>query len=224
MFENFRCDLLQARKHNVGVDWFSSHLKIFLDPGTLAVASYRLSRWALRRKVSLISGPAAALAFVVRCLITPLTGVHISPRADISPGFVLHTCYGVYIAPIRMGRNCVVNQGVLISAGVRQIGDNVYFSAGAKLVGKITIGNNVMIAPNSLIIDDVPDNVTVLGVPAQIIWKGDERGANRLQHPTQKIAELSPCESQVFSSPDLQTRADQRFLALRSTKQRLEEN
>jgi len=211
MFENFRCDLLQARKHNLAVDWFSSHIKIFLDPGTLAVASYRLSRWALRAKVPVISGFAATLAFLVRCAITPVTGVHISPWADISSGFVLHTCYGVYIAPVRMGRNCVVNQGVLISAGVRQIGDNVYFSTGAKIVGKITIGNNVMIAPNSLVIDDVPDNVTVLGVPAQIIWKGDERGARRLQHPTPKGGEQSPCKSQVLSSPADNSRSRDAF-------------
>jgi serine O-acetyltransferase len=224
MFENFRCDLSQARKHNVGIDWFSSRIKIFLDPGILAVASYRLSRWATRSRVPLIRVPAATLAFLIRCSATCLTGVHISPRADICPGLVVHTCYGVFISPVRMGRNCVVNQGVLISQGVRQIGDNVYFSAGAKVVGEITIGSNVMIAPNSLIIDDVPDNVTVLGVPAQIIWKGDKCGATRLQHRTQQGAKQSPCQSVVFSSPAVETVEQEISLAQSTTGRSFEEN
>jgi serine acetyltransferase len=51
---------------------------------------------------------------------------------------------------------------------VRSIGDDVLIGAGAKIVNRITIGNNVLIAPNSLVTTDVPDNVTVAGVPARI--------------------------------------------------------
>ena len=54
------------------------------------------------------------------------------------------------------------------------IGDNVYIGPGAKLFGKITIGNNVAIGANAVVTKDVPDHVTVAGVPARII---NERGS-----------------------------------------------
>ena len=49
------------------------------------------------------------------------------------------------------------------------IGDHVSLLIGSKVIGKVTIGNNVVIAPNSVVIKDVPDNCIVSGVPAKII-------------------------------------------------------
>lgn len=50
-----------------------------------------------------------------------------------------------------------------------EIGDNVYIGAGAKVFGSITIGNNVFIGANSVVVNDVPDNCTVVGAPAKIV-------------------------------------------------------
>ena len=58
--------------------------------------------------------------------------------------------------------------GVLITGGAKGVGDNVYFGPGAKVIGDTRIGNNVVVAANSLVITDVPDNCTVIGVPARI--------------------------------------------------------
>ena len=181
MFDNVVADLQHARRHNVGRDWFSSRIKLLFHPGTMAVVGYRFSRWAYRLKVPVLRTGFRLIAFFGRCFTEVLTGVHISPAANIGPGLVVHTGYGVFVSPVRMGCNCVLNQGVLVSKGVRRIGDNVYFSAGAKVVANVTIGSNVMIAPNSLVAGNVPDNVTILGVPGRIIWKDDDRGATRLQ-------------------------------------------
>jgi serine O-acetyltransferase len=181
MFANVVADLQQARKHNAGRDWFSSRIKLLFHPGTMAVVVYRFSRWAYLLKIPVLRTAFRLIAFFGRCFIEALTGVHISPGANIGPGLVVHTGYGVFVSSVRMGGNCVLNQGVLVSEGVRHIGDNVYFSAGAKVVANVTIGNNVMIAPNSLVAGNVPDNVTILGVPGRIIWKNDDRGATRLQ-------------------------------------------
>ena len=67
-----------------------------------------------------------------------------------------------------------VNQGVSIGAdwlcqGRPIIGNNVFIGAGAKVLGRIQIGDNVVIAANALVIQAVPDNCTVVGVPARII-------------------------------------------------------
>jgi len=105
---------------------------------------------------------------VVRGFSQVLTGVHISSKAEIGPGFAIHTIYGIFIPPVKMGANCSVQTGVVIGYGVRSIGDNVLIGAGAKLVNRINVWNNVLIAPNSLVTADVPDNTTVAGVPARI--------------------------------------------------------
>lgn len=49
------------------------------------------------------------------------------------------------------------------------IGDNVYIGAGAKILGSIKIGNNVNIGANSVVVNDIPDNCTVVGAPARIV-------------------------------------------------------
>ena len=64
----------------------------------------------------------------------------ISPKADIGGGFKIHTYYGVFVGTTRIGKNCTVGTGVLVTCGVRSVGDNVYIGAGAKLVGDVKIG------------------------------------------------------------------------------------
>lgn len=67
----------------------------------------------------------------------------------------------------------VIYPGVTIgqtdSYKVPKIGENVFIGLGAKVLGDIKIGNNVTIAPNAVVVKDVPDNAVVGGVPAKII-------------------------------------------------------
>ena len=74
----------------------------------------------------------------------------------------------------RLGSRNTLQPGVVIGQkdspeNVPVTGDDVYFGPGCKVIGKIRIGNNVTIAPNSVVIKDVPDNCVVSGVPAVII-------------------------------------------------------
>jgi serine O-acetyltransferase len=50
-----------------------------------------------------------------------------------------------------------------------KLGSNVFLGAGAKILGNITLGNNVVVGANSVVVNDVPDNCTVIGVPARIV-------------------------------------------------------
>ena len=104
---------------------------------------------------------------------------------SIKTGFQvgLHTCdWGLkfqHIGPIiinkqaKIGKNFRVYPQTLIGmAGVGnipQIGDNVHLCSGSRVIGKVKIGNNVVIAPNSLIIKDVPDNAVMVSTPASIL-------------------------------------------------------
>jgi serine O-acetyltransferase len=91
-------------------------------------------------------------------------------------GLKMYHIGGIIVNPgVKLGNNCTLQTGVIIgqgsSGGLPVIGDDVYFAPGAKAFGKIKIGNNVVVAPNSVVIKDVPDNCVVSGVPAKIIKK-----------------------------------------------------
>ena len=73
-----------------------------------------------------------------------------------------------------MGDFCSVSSGVVVGNKGSQdnrafIGNHVELTVGSKVIGKVVIGNNAIIAPNSVVIKDVPDNAVVSGVPAKII-------------------------------------------------------
>lgn len=73
-----------------------------------------------------------------------------------------------------IGKHCLIGQGVTIGGKskqyeVPQIGDYVYISAGARIIGNVKIGNNVIVGANAVVTKDVPDHCIVAGVPAKII-------------------------------------------------------
>lgn len=87
---------------------------------------------------------------------------------------IVHFGGGIIANCHKMGNYCGITTGVVIGNKDSQenratIGDHVGFTLGCKVIGKITIGNNVTVAPNSVVIKDVPDNAVVSGVPAKII-------------------------------------------------------
>ena len=172
MFDNVRADLEHAREVNgLSPGAFSLWVKTPLHLGSIAVLTYRLSAWARRVRVPVLRQAILVFATIERRFVELITGVQISPRAEIGPGLVVHTTHGVFISETRIGRNCVVQHGVAITHGVRSIGNDVYFGPGAKVIGRAAIGNNVRVVANSVVMTDVADNLTVIGVPARIKWR-----------------------------------------------------
>ena len=81
-----------------------------------------------------------------------------------------------------IGKECQIMQNVTIGGrnrpGGPEIGDYCFIGAGACVLGKIKIGNNVMIGANAVVLKDVPDNAIVVGVPARIVGYVDEKLIN----------------------------------------------
>ena len=172
MLDNVRADLDRARQLNgLAPGWFNLWVKTPLHVGSMAVLTYRLDSWMHRVRIPILRQVLLILAMILRRVMFILTGVEISPRAEIGPGLVVHTTCGVFIAETRIGRNCLVQHGVAITDGVRSVGDDVYFGPGAKVIGRTAIGNNVRVVANSVVMTDVADNLTVVGVPARIRWR-----------------------------------------------------
>jgi len=92
-----------------------------------------------------------------------------------------HDANGVILSKdVVIGDDCTIFQQVTIGTinGDRRspvIGDRVFIGAGAKILGPVTIGNDAMIGANSVVIRDVPDGATAVGVPARVIPSGDRR-------------------------------------------------
>jgi len=165
MFENLKADLRAAqedRKLETGM------LRVLMRMETIAIISYRFGHWVENFRVPVVRQILAICAMFFQRFVQVLVGIYISPDADIGPGLTIHTPFGIIVGPNKIGAGLTIQSGVVIAAGTRGIGDNVYFGAGAKVMGGAKIGNNVVIAANSLVLTDVPDNMTVLGVPARI--------------------------------------------------------
>lgn len=192
MFDNVRADLEHARAVNgQPPGWLNLWVKTPLHPGVVAVLSYRLAAAVWRVRIPILRQLLLLLAVIMQRVVYIVTGVEISPRAEIGPGLVVHSTHGVFIAETRIGRNCVVQHGVAITHGVRSVGDNVYFGPGAKVIGRAAIGNNVRVVANSVVMTDVADNLTVVGVPARIRW----RNRSALAAPSRAVASTLPARN-----------------------------
>jgi serine O-acetyltransferase len=165
MFENLKADF-QAAQEDRKLE--SGWLRVLMRMETIAIISYRFGHWAETMRVPLLGTLCRIAAMLFQRCVQVLVGIYISPDAEIGPGLTIHTPFGIIVGPNKIGAGLTIQSGVVIAAGTRGIGDNVYFGAGAKVMGGAKIGNNVVVAANSLVLTDVPDNMTVLGVPARI--------------------------------------------------------
>lgn len=118
--------------------------------------------------------------FMARCIsqrAARKTGIEIHPGAVIGKGFFIDHGSGVIIGETSViGDNVTLYQGVTLGgtgkeSGKRHptIGDNVMISAGAKIIGSFTVGENSKIGAGSVVIEEVPPNCTVVGVPGRIV-------------------------------------------------------
>ena len=106
--------------------------------------------------------------------------LHVFPNTCGKGLRIVHLGGDIILNINKLGNYGTVSAGVILGKkGTNEnrpyIGDNVNFSIGSKAIGKVTIGNNVIVAPNSVVIKDVPDNCIVSGVPAVIIKKDGKK-------------------------------------------------
>jgi serine O-acetyltransferase len=145
-------------------------LKTLLTDGTPAMIWYRLMQWARRWRL-------APLELLFNRINTMFCGCIIGRGADFGPGFVLIHSIGVVInGSVRSGANVKIEHQVTIGAERQQsptIGNDVFIGAGAKVIGSVIIGSGARIGANAVVVHDVPDNSTVVGIPAKVVRTRD---------------------------------------------------
>ena len=151
-----------------------SPMEVLLYPSFRAILSYRLAhRWYKRGHY-----------FWARWLsqrTVRKTGIEIHPGAQIGKGLFIDHGSGVIIGETAIiGDNVTLYQGVTLGETGKERGkrhptlqDNVMVSAGAKILGSFTIGENSKIGAGSVVLKEVPPNCTVVGVPGRIVKRGD---------------------------------------------------
>ena len=145
-----------------------------------AVNKYRCARWCYLHHLK-------PIALLYRSLIYLVHNCYIPFSAEIGSGTVFaYKGIGVIIhSNARIGNNCVIGSNVTIGGGhgnkhkitefdslrrvVPVIGNNCDIGTGAKIIGNVVIGDNVIIGANAVVLDDIPSNVVVAGIPARII-------------------------------------------------------
>ncbi len=119
-------------------------------------------------------------------------GISIPYSTKIGSGFVIGHFGGIVVNDLAViGKNCTIAHSVTVgkanrgkNKGYPVIGDNVYIGAGAKIIGKVTVGNNVAIGANCVVTKDVPDNAVVAGVPGEVIsYNGSKDYVNNTDYP-----------------------------------------
>lgn len=177
MFSAFFDDL-DSYAYRLGAPKLLSPIMLFLYPATWSIGVYRFGNWVTKKiNVPIVRQLLFIVYFFFKRLTEILTGIEIAHNADIGRGLFIGHLGGVIIGHSSViGKNASFHEGVTIGGGGRRekhgspvIGNNVYFGAGAKVIGKIKVGNNVMIGANAVVVKDVPDNAVVGGVPAKVI-------------------------------------------------------
>lgn len=145
-------------------------------PGIRAILMHRIAHFFYILNVPFVPRYLSEIAH-------QLTGIDIHPGAKIGKDFFIDHGTGVVIGETaEIGDNVLIYHGVTLGGTSTKpvkrhptVGNDVIIGAGAKIIGPITIGNNVKIGANSVVTKDIPDNAVVVGIPGKVISVNGER-------------------------------------------------
>jgi len=155
----------------------TSRLEVALTyAGFHALLFHRFAHWMSKKRIPFVPRALSQLARFI-------TGIEIHPGATIGSGLFIDHGMGVVIGETtEIGDNVTLFQGVTLGGTGKQrgkrhptLGSHVVVGAGAKVLGPIRIGDYVKIGANSVVLQDVPDHSTVVGIPGKIVRIKDER-------------------------------------------------
>lgn len=159
----------------------------FLYAGFKAVRSYRRANWFFKRGHKFIARWISQRA-------RRRTGIEIHPGATIGKGLFIDHGMGVVIGETtEIGDGCTLYQGVTLGGTGKEcgkrhptLGNNVLVGAGAKVLGPFRVGDNARVAAGAVVLSEVPDNATAVGVPARIVRVNGEK----VEHESRQLDQI----------------------------------
>lgn len=158
---------------------FSKIKIVIFTQGIWAIVIYRIKRWVYYEcNISIIKFILRVLLAPIELIVQTATGICLEAQNDIGPGLYIGHFGNIFIyaGDVKIGKFCNISQGITIGIagrgsrrGVPEIGNYVYIGPGAKVIGKIKIGDFVAIGANAVVTKDLPDNAIAVGVPAKVI-------------------------------------------------------
>jgi serine O-acetyltransferase len=156
---------------------------LFLYSGLHAIVLHRIAHKLWTWKMPLVPRAISQLARF-------FTGIEIHPGAQIGQGLFIDHGMGVVIGETSIiGNNVLLYQGVTLGGTGKEtgkrhptLGDNIVVGAGAKILGNIQIGSNSYIGANAVVLNTVPPNTTVVGVPGHVTKQDGEKIDKKLAH------------------------------------------
>lgn len=138
--------------------------------GLHAVLAYRVSHFLVKLKIPLVP-------YLIMALSRALTNIEIHPKATIGKRFFIDHGNGIVIGETtEIGDEVVLYQGVTLGGTGKEkekrhptLGNNIVVGAGAKILGSFKVGDNVNIGANAVVLSNVPENSTVVGIPGRIV-------------------------------------------------------
>jgi len=169
---------------------------LFLYPGVHALIAYRVTHLLWGMGLKFIARGLSQLARLI-------TGIEVHPAAIIGKRLFIDHGMGVVIGETsKIGNNVFIYQGVTLGGLATKTGkrhptvfDNVVIGAGAKILGPIKIGCNTKIGSGSVVLQDVPEYSTVIGVPGRVVFSGissemeDDEGPESFPDPVARAIE-----------------------------------
>ncbi len=179
MFDNLRHDTRRLRAIKTKPFPFYVLESLLFENGYQAVVTYRLASWFRRHGVPFL-GPLFARWGLF------LTGVDISPAAEIGPGLMVSHGVGIVVGgAARIGRDATLHQQVTIgAASVKRrgempvVGDGVTFGAGARAIGGLAIGDDVFVGAGVLLTEDVPSHSKVTAESRLVVERREPPAAS----------------------------------------------
>lgn len=172
--------------HHIDPDWQADLQRcgmrrpLLKEQSLWALWVYRFGRRVDSRPPGIVRRVLTAWYWLLFRAAETMTGISLPKSATIGPGLRIWHFGGIFLHPQAvLGANCTLRQGVTIGnreegGSVPVIGDGVEFGAYAQVLGGVRIGNDCRIGALSVVLRDVPDGATAVGVPARVVARPDE--------------------------------------------------
>lgn len=178
---------------NVREDWRTYEGDIWRQ-GLWVMLVYRFGQWRYGIRPAFLRKPFSLIYKLLRTAVQMLAGVELPCETQVGRRLRIEHFGGIVVSgDAVLGDDVVLRQGVTIGLkrtherGAPRIGNRVDIGAGAKILGNIAIGDDVVIGANAVVLKDVPSGAMAVGIPARILWPES--------HNTESIMEVLSCQA-----------------------------